>query len=525
MEDTRVVPCTSDKLSNTTTPPVEAPPLYGVYIYDVRDNTQKPIVAPQEGFIYTEVVAGSGRAPPPTIPDSIPDATLVSESVGILDIRSVYDVDGVDSAPGGIAAVSDPANAAYANRPARFLRIEKVVSQPDKDTREIKNTAFGPRGRRFGMRDVLGYAPIEPDGSVRVKVPANVPLAISVLDAKGRRVNGVLGSLHTNWLQVVPGETLTCNGCHNPALTPPIAHGRRGLTASANKGATATGAAFPDTNVTLAPRDVGETMAQARGRAMCAGTCEASVDIVFYDYWQPAFDPAMTAGKFDMCYQSSASNVLTGNPANPTETHICDPNGALKVPATMPTTAACRAKWNGLCRITINYEKNIHPMWGADRFVEVNGVRQKDVNGNDVNNKCNTCHSPVNPVDAKAQVPAGDVDLSDGASPEQADHFLSYEQLLSGRTGQVIDATGAIVPECIEFVTDPDTLVTTCVAFRQVPASMSANGANSSHRFFDRFNAGGTHAGFLTSSELKLLSEWLDIGAQYYNDPFAAPEN
>ena len=31
------------------------------------------------------------------------------------------------------------------------------------------------------------------------------------------------------------------------------------------------------------------------------------------------------------------------------------------------------------------------------------------------------------------------------------------------------------------------------------------------------------HAGFLTAAELRLLSEWVDIGAQYYNNPFDAP--
>jgi hypothetical protein len=31
------------------------------------------------------------------------------------------------------------------------------------------------------------------------------------------------------------------------------------------------------------------------------------------------------------------------------------------------------------------------------------------------------------------------------------------------------------------------------------------------------------HRGFLTTAELRLISEWLDIGAQYYNDPFVAP--
>jgi hypothetical protein len=26
-------------------------------------------------------------------------------------------------------------------------------------------------------------------------------------------------------------------------------------------------------------------------------------------------------------------------------------------------------------------------------------------------------------------------------------------------------------------------------------------------------------------AEFKMIAEWLDIGAQYYNDPFVAPEN
>jgi len=35
------------------------------------------------------------------------------------------------------------------------------------------------------------------------------------------------------------------------------------------------------------------------------------------------------------------------------------------------------------------------------------------------------------------------------------------------------------------------------------------------------------HAGWLTPAELRLLSEWLDIGAQYFNNPFdpAVPVN
>jgi len=58
-----------------------------------------------------------------------------------------------------------------------------------------------------------------------------------------------------------------------------------------------------------------------------------------------------------------------------------------------------------------------------------------------------------------------------------------------------------------------------------VAPSMSGGGANASGRFLNRFAAGGSHAGRLTPDELRLISEWLDVGAQYYNNPFDAPLN
>jgi hypothetical protein len=524
-DETRIVPCTSDRLANPDA--VEAPPLFGVYIYDVHQNTQQPVVAPQEGFMYTEVVAGSPRVLPPVILDRAAGVDfpqdLLTEAVGILHIRSVYDIDGVDQAPGGIGAVRDPANAAYATRPARFLRIEKAVAQPDDDTRDIDNTAFGPN-RALGMRDILGYAPIEPDGSVKVKVPANVAFNISVLDARGRRLGGVLGSRHTNWLQVMPGETLTCNGCHNGNATPPIAHGRAGLTNSVNAGAPTNGSPFPNTNAALFA-DSGETMAEVRNRIMCGGACAPSVDVAFQDYWPatPATTPSV-----DACYSTGPSTVLS-DAADPTQ-HVTCANGLRGT--TPPVAASCTSKWTSLCRITIHYEMHIHPMWGIDRFVDANNDGMPDldpVTMQPINHKCTSCHAPVNAA-AMTAVPAGDLDLTDGPSDDEPDQFRSYRELLFGDVGQVVNAMGQLEDECLQFVTDPVTNVTTCVQFRQVPASMSANGAAASSRFFSKMeNAPGAgqtdHRDFMSPSELRLLSEWLDIGAQYYNDPFVAPAN
>ncbi|MGH8177084.1 MAG: hypothetical protein ACREV5_12560 [Steroidobacter sp.] len=524
VEDGRIVPCTSDRLS-ADPPPVEAPPLYGIYIYDVRDNTQRPVVVPQEGFIYTEVVAGSQRALPPVILDRVAgvdfDADFLSESVGVLHIRSVYDIDGVDTAPGGIAAVRDPGNvAAYSTRPARFLRIEKAVSQPDQDTRDVPGTAFGPN-RALGMRDILGYAPIEPDGSVKVKVPANVALSISVLDASGRRLGGVIGSRHTNWLQVVPGQELQCNGCHNPNSNPPQAHGRAGLTESVNAGAPTTGSAFPNTNAALFA-DMGETMAEVRNRIMCGGACEPSVDVAFDDYWPAA---AITpADSFDMCYSAGPSTILR-DPADPTVKHLCETG----LTTALPTRAACgTTDWSSTCRITIHYEQHIHPLWGVDRFVDANNDDIPDldpVTMQPINNKCTTCHSLADAM-AAAQVPAGQLDLTDGPSDDEADHFKAYRELLFGDTELELQG-GALVERQVQVGVDP---VTGLPQFAPVPvaASMSAAGARASSRFFNELesaNGGVDHRDFMSPSELRLLSEWLDIGAQYYNDPFVAPEN
>lgn len=515
MDGTRIVPCTNDRLADPDA--VEAPPLYGVYIYDVRDNTQKPIVAPQEGFIFTEVVAGSARTLPPVILNRVAGVDypqpLEAESVGILHIRSVYDFDGVDNAPGGITSVRDPGNAArYPTRPARFLRLEKVVSQPDEDTRDVPNFAFGPLGKRFGMRDILGYAPIEPDGSVKVKVPSNVAFAISVLDRDGKRIGG----RHTNWLQVTTGETVQCNGCHTTTGTP-RAHGRAGLFTSINAGAGTSGP-FPNTNAAL-PANAGETMAETRGRIICGGACKPSVNLVFDDYW-PAAGIAKEIS-YDACYVAGPSGVpadpaIPFNPAVPASQHACISG----LTTTKPTSDQCISSWSGRCRVTINYEQEIHPLWKVDR-------RTFDVNGPDPtvvlsDNTCIRCHSEIDGANV-VRVALGQLDLTDGPSDENPDQFRAYRELLFQDNEETLN-NGAVVDAQYPVGVDP---VTGLTIFDEapVPASMSANGARASSRFFNEFAAGGGHEGYLSAAELKLLAEWLDIGAQYYNDPFLAPEN
>ena len=526
LEAGRIVPCTSDRLNATEPPPVEAPPLFGVYIYDVRQGTQLPIVPPQEGFILTEVVAAFDH-PVTTRPAVVLDHVagvdfpieLESENAGVLNIRSVYDINGVVADPvvGSIEAVRNPSNPAYATRPARFIRIEKAVSLPDEDIRDVPNTAFGPQGRGRGMRDVLGYAPVEPDGSVKTKVPANVPFMISILDRNGRRI----GPQHNNWLQVVPGEELQCNGCHNPNSTPERAHGRKGLSGAINAGAPSSGL-FPNTNAVLMDSP-NKTMAETRWTVMCdrappaerGGNCELSVNLMFDDIWTTA-----APTRFDACYGEGATN-FGSNPGDLTLKHVCTTDAGVSTP--LPTSQGCVDDWSSRCRITIHYEQHIHPLWGLDRNV-------LDPNDPTIilqQRTCTNCHAPVNPNNtAMAAVPAGQLDLTDGPSADEADHYRAYRELLFDDNEQIL-ANGAIVDRLLQVGVDP---VTGAPQFEPVTLNppMSAAGARASGRFFTEMETatgGVDHRDFMTPGELRLLSEWLDIGAQYYNDPFVAPEN
>ena len=64
---------------------------------------------------------------------------------------------------------------------------------------------------------VLGTVPVETDGSAFFKVPANTPLALQPLDAKGRALQ-----LMRSWFTAMPGENLACIGCHeSPRTAPP----------------------------------------------------------------------------------------------------------------------------------------------------------------------------------------------------------------------------------------------------------------------------------------------------------------
>lgn len=531
-------PCTDALLAEAD--PVEAAPLSVLKVYDPSEGTEKPILVPEENVFYSEVVALQEKSVPSIIHEKTAgaglDADAFAESVGILHIRSVYDFAGIfdDLDNGGSGAESltemmDPTVTAVANRTARFLRIVKGVSLPDRnvdDLPQVPGNVLGADGQQ--MKEIIGYTTIEPDGSVRVKVPANIPFILGVLDGNGRR----LGTRHKNWLVVRPGEEVECSGCHTTASVEP--HGRpEAEPASLNTGAATDGFTFPNTDSAIFA-DMGDTMAQALTRIQ-PDRLTPTMDIVFEDLWTDetvqAKEPSFTWGYDDINYVAMGSSA--------------------------PTTDSCIAGWSGACRSVINYEEHVHPIWTFERIV-------LDPNDSDIvlsNHTCVACHNVeeadtdsialldqlvVNCRNEDRLTETGllsQLNLTDADPTNPDDRYNSYLELRAGdnelayvdgvlqdRIELVFDAQGAPVFVDLdgdgELDLDVDGNPIQATTTVGVGGSTNAgSGARNSTQFFDIFESTGCHPSWLNGAELRVMSEWLDLGGQYYNNPFDVPQD
>jgi Hydrazine synthase alpha subunit middle domain/WD40-like Beta Propeller Repeat len=88
---------------------------------------------------------------------------------------------------------------------AKYVRFLEAVPMPSN---------YDMRGGETGDTDfekqrVIGYGPIQRDGSFALEVPANKSLHLQVLDE-----DGVMLVNQLQWIHVMPGERRVCTGCH-----------------------------------------------------------------------------------------------------------------------------------------------------------------------------------------------------------------------------------------------------------------------------------------------------------------------
>jgi hypothetical protein len=120
----------------------------------------------------------------------------------------------------------------------------------------------------------------------------------------------------------------------------------------------------------------------------------------------------------------------------------------------------------------------------------------------------------TNPVNVTLGIPAaGGLELDADPAQLPTQQFRAYVQLVSTHT----TTTFSLDTACAQLSTSV-----------QVPGPITPGSAAAS-LFFGVLtgNVIGTvdHSTFMTASELRLVAEWVDVGAQYYNNPFAAPLN
>jgi hypothetical protein len=192
----------------------------------------------------------------------------------------------------------------------------------------------------------------------------------------------------------------------------------------------------------------------------------------------------------------------------------------------LPTSIGCAQDWSPNCRSVINYETVIHPLWSQPRLVFDESVDPPvpvlDANGVQLSNNCLNCHTPVDEAGV-VRVPAGQLELQDGLSPDEPDHFHAYRELLVTDNLQEL-VNGALVDAQQQVDVDIDGNP----IFEPIPIASPATiaGAAASDDFFDRFeDPNDLHYNILSIAERRLIAEWLDVGAQYYNNPFDAPAN
>jgi len=171
---------------------------WGIYLADVFDNLI--LVYEEPGYALLEPTPVMPRKQPMVIPDQI-DLTKNDATVYISDVYAGQGLKGV---------------------PRGTIKQLRLVSY-NFGYRGLAGSDKIGYGGPWEAMQIIGTVPIEQDGSASFHVPANTPISLQVLDKEGKAVQ-----LMRSWFTVMPGERISCVGCHEtpmdvPGNTPNIA--------------------------------------------------------------------------------------------------------------------------------------------------------------------------------------------------------------------------------------------------------------------------------------------------------------
>ena len=173
---------------------------YGIYLVDVFDNITE--ICRAENFSLLEPIPLKPRKRPPAIPDRITPGAKEAT----VYLADVYKGPGLKGVPRG---------------QVKRLRLFSY-SYMYRDTlgRGFGHLATVGADGPWEPRYILGTVPVDDDGSALFRVPANLPISVQPLDENGQALQ-----LMRSWFTAMPGEVLSCVGCHDKQNSSPPSAG------------------------------------------------------------------------------------------------------------------------------------------------------------------------------------------------------------------------------------------------------------------------------------------------------------
>jgi len=166
--------------------------LWGIYLVDVFDNIL--LLKEVEDYALLEPIPLRKTKRPPVIAERID----LKRKDALVYLEDIYEGPGLKGVPRG--AVRKLRLFTYHFSYHRIAGINHRVG------------ADGP----WEPKRILGTVPVEKDGSAMFRVPANTPISIQPIDAEGKALQ-----LMRSWMTAMPGEAVSCVGCHENQNTGP----------------------------------------------------------------------------------------------------------------------------------------------------------------------------------------------------------------------------------------------------------------------------------------------------------------
>ena len=157
---------------------------WGVYLADTFDN--RILITEEPGQALLEPMPLQARPVPPVIPDRVKP----ERKDAMVYLTDIYAGEALAGVPRGTVKALRVVEPHYAY-PGMGGHIEIGIDGP------------------WDVKRIHGTVPVSADGSAAFIVPANTPLALQPLDADGSALQ-----LMRSWFTAMPGEALSCVGCH-----------------------------------------------------------------------------------------------------------------------------------------------------------------------------------------------------------------------------------------------------------------------------------------------------------------------